>query len=251
LSLPSLPINVTVSAVIPTPIITTVGPTSFCANQDSVVLTAPAGFAIYVWSNGTTNRSITVRSVSGSYSVRVGNGTCASASSVPVVVTVNAVPGRPSINFAPGRRDSLIASIAATSYIWSIDGQVQTQTGRGIKITRNGTYTVIAVSGSGCRGIVSNGFAATSTKTVADITTQVYPNPFQNSLNLSMDNLKDDNVVVNIFDVVGKLVYTEVVAVTNGAVSKELSIGNLPAGSYQLQISTSAGVIQQKLMHNK
>jgi hypothetical protein len=56
---------------------------------------------------------------------------------------------------------------------------------------------------------------------------------------------------VNIFDVVGKLVYTEVVPVTNGAVNQELSVGFLPAGSYQLQISTSAGVIQQKLMHNK
>jgi hypothetical protein len=251
LSLPSAPTNVTLAPVIPTPVITAVGPTTFCANQDSIVLTAPAGFAVYVWSNGNTNRSITVRSLSGSYSVRVGNGTCVSVASAPVSVTVNAAPGRPSINFAPGRRDSLVSSVAATSYIWSIDGQVQTQTGRGIKITRNGTYTVIAVSGSGCRSIVSNGFAATPTKSVIDITTSVYPNPFQNSLTLTMDNLKDENVVVNIFDVVGKLVYTEVVPVNNGAVAKELNVGFLPAGSYQLQINTSAGVIQQKLMHNK
>ena len=251
LSVPSAVVNVTVIAAIPTPTITVTGPTTFCAGQDSVVLTAPAGFTGYVWSGGATTRSITVRNTSGNYTVRVLNGPCSSVPALSVSVTVNAAPARPTVAFVAGRQDSVFASVAATSYIWKINGVVQAQTRRGIRVTANGNYSAIAVSGSGCRSIESELFAVTPTKTLVDITTRVYPNPFQNSLNLSMDNLKDNSVVVNIFDVVGKLVYTEVVPVTNGAVNQELNLGFLSAGSYQLQINTSAGVIQQKLMHNK
>ena len=77
---------VTVYPTPQTPVITSSGPTSFCAGS-SVTLTAPAGFT-YQWSNGATTQSIVVSSA-GSYSVVVidANG-CHSSPSAPVLTTV-------------------------------------------------------------------------------------------------------------------------------------------------------------------
>ncbi|MBL0356253.1 MAG: T9SS type A sorting domain-containing protein [Chitinophagaceae bacterium] len=77
---------VTVNALPSTPAITAGGPTTFCA-PGSVVLTSSAA-ASYLWSNGATTQSITVRT-SGSYSVTVKNTAGCAARSAAVVVTVN------------------------------------------------------------------------------------------------------------------------------------------------------------------
>src|ERR1035437_9580313 len=74
--------------VIPT--ITAEGPTAFCAG-DSVTLTSSAGTS-YLWSYGATLPSINV-TTAGSYTVQVYNASgCKSASSIPTVVIVNALP---------------------------------------------------------------------------------------------------------------------------------------------------------------
>lgn len=67
----STPITVSVTAKPLPAIVTASGATNFCAG-DSVRLSAPAGFAQYLWSNGATTQNITVRS-SGRYTVRVAN----------------------------------------------------------------------------------------------------------------------------------------------------------------------------------
>jgi hypothetical protein len=77
----------TVSATPPTPVVTTSGPTTFCAGG-SVTLEAPAGFT-YLWSTGATSQSI-VASAAGNYSVTVTNAGGCSSSSAPTSVTVNA-----------------------------------------------------------------------------------------------------------------------------------------------------------------
>jgi sugar lactone lactonase YvrE len=70
--------------------ITASGPTSFCTGG-SVTLTAPAGNASYLWSNGATTQSITV-STSGSFSVTVTDANGCAGTSAPTAVTVNPIP---------------------------------------------------------------------------------------------------------------------------------------------------------------
>ncbi|HYC60548.1 MAG TPA: hypothetical protein VEK79_13365 [Thermoanaerobaculia bacterium] len=78
---------VTQSANPSTPQIAVSGPTTFCAGG-SVTLTAPDGFASYLWSNGATTRSINVTSTN-NYSVIVTNASGCSAQSAARSVTVN------------------------------------------------------------------------------------------------------------------------------------------------------------------
>ncbi|MFC4232297.1 beta strand repeat-containing protein, partial [Parasediminibacterium paludis] len=74
---------------LPTATITAGGPISFCAGG-SVTLNASPGIS-YLWSNS-ANTATTTISAAGSYTVTVTNGKGCSATSIPTVVTVYALP---------------------------------------------------------------------------------------------------------------------------------------------------------------
>ncbi|MCK9413375.1 MAG: gliding motility-associated C-terminal domain-containing protein [Prolixibacteraceae bacterium] len=80
-------VTVTVNPTPPIPVITPPGPVSFCAGGN-VILSAPAGYSSYLWSNGASSQNIIV-TTTGSYSVVVkdANG-CQSASSTPVATSI-------------------------------------------------------------------------------------------------------------------------------------------------------------------
>ncbi len=120
--------------------ISTSGPTTFCSGS-SVILTASTG-ATYLWSpGGQTTRSITVNAA-GSYSVTVTGAAGNSATSAPVVVTVNAAPAAPTITangpttFCSGGSVILTAS-TASNYRWSNGATTQA-----ISVASTGSYSV-------------------------------------------------------------------------------------------------------------
>ncbi|MEM7657438.1 MAG: CUB domain-containing protein, partial [Bacteroidota bacterium] len=83
----------------PTPVapsITANGPTNFC-DGDQVLLSAPAGFSAYLWSNGATSPDLMVQT-SGQFQVQVTNAQgCTSAFSQTITTTVLTLPPPPSI----------------------------------------------------------------------------------------------------------------------------------------------------------
>jgi len=117
-----------------------------------------------IWSNGQTTQSITV-SDSGTYSVSVNNGTCASATSVATTVTVNALPATPTIStsgattFCDGESVTLTSS-AATGNIWS-----NGQTTQSITVSNSGTYSVS----------VNNGTCGSATSAATTVTVNPLP----------------------------------------------------------------------------
>lgn len=149
-SLPSANVTVTVNLIPATPVITASGPLNFCAG-DSVTLSAPAGFATYLWSNGETTQSILVTS-SGVFTVTVGSiEGCTSLPSAPVTVVVSPYPATPVIvangptTFCNGGSVVLTASAGYISYLWS-----NGETTQSITVTISGTYSVIVTDASGC-----------------------------------------------------------------------------------------------------
>ncbi len=87
-SLPSTPVYVTVNAPV-APIITANGPLDFCLGG-VVVLSAPGGYQLYLWSSGETTQTISA-SVSGNYFVQVTdiNGCTSDASNIISVNVTN------------------------------------------------------------------------------------------------------------------------------------------------------------------
>ncbi len=98
-SLPSLPIVVTVNLKPLPPVIDLSGSRGIC-ELDSITLTSDSkGSGSYLWSNGKTTRSITVRDA-GNYSLTYTDTqtpACTSLSSQASVVTINPLPAKPTI----------------------------------------------------------------------------------------------------------------------------------------------------------
>ncbi|WPR73040.1 T9SS type B sorting domain-containing protein [Flavobacterium sp. NG2] len=167
--------NVTVNPTPATPIITTVSPTTFCTGG-SVVLTSSSSVG-NLWSTGETTQSITVTS-SGTYTVKVMNGSCASATSAGTVVTVNAIPATPTIlatgatTFCSGG-SVVLTSSSSVGNLWSTG-----ETTQSITVASSGTYTVKVIS-NGCTSATSAGTNVTVNPTPATpIITTVSPTTF-------------------------------------------------------------------------
>ena len=126
--------------------ITSGGATTFCQGG-SVSLSANSG-ASYLWSNGATTQTISATS-SGSYTVTVTNASGCSTTSLPVAVTVNALPNA---NILPGANVNVCAGSSvmlstgsAAAYSWSNGATTPT-----ISVNAAGTYTVTLTGSNGC-----------------------------------------------------------------------------------------------------
>jgi hypothetical protein len=152
LSVTSNLISVSVNSVPPTPTITTSGVTTFCSGGD-VTLTSSSS-TNNLWSNNSTSPSIIINN-SGSYSVTVTNSNGCSASSQPVIVTVNSIPNAPIISangsttFCSGSSITL-SSNSPTGNLWSNNNSNQT-----ISVNSSGSYSA-TVTQNGCVSPSSN-----------------------------------------------------------------------------------------------
>lgn len=130
----------------PVPTISTSGPTSICSGG-TVTLTSSTGTA-YLWSNGSTARSITV-SAGGNYTVRTSQSGGCSATSSPTSVTVGSAPvptitANGSTTFCQGS-SVVLSSSAGTAYLWSNGATTQS-----ITVSTSGNYTVRTSQSGGC-----------------------------------------------------------------------------------------------------
>jgi hypothetical protein len=132
----------------PVPVIS--GASSICQG-DSTTLSAQAGFASYLWSTGSTSRSIVVKTA-GTYSVTVtdSNGCRGSASRA---FTVN-TPPTPTISgtraFCAGGNTTLSGNAGYARYTWS-----NGDTTRSTTVSAAGTYILTVQDANGCVGSAS------------------------------------------------------------------------------------------------
>lgn len=148
-------VNVTVAPLPSTPTITAMGKLTFCS-PGSVELRSSAATGNRWYRNGVVISGATGQSyfatASGSYTVRVYNGSCWSAPSTAKTVTVKLPPVAsvsPSgpIALCPGGSALLTASSAGTggSYLWS-NGEVK----KSITVNQTGSYSVTLTGSNGC-----------------------------------------------------------------------------------------------------
>ena len=77
-----------------------------------------------------------------------------------------------------------------------------------------------------------------------------YPNPFNNELTIELENFGNRPTRIDVFDMLGKLVYTEAVDDPQNSYSTLLQFGELPPSTYNVRVSTSDFVINRKVVKN-
>ena len=115
------------------------------------MLSAPAGYSSYRWSNGATTREITVTR-SGNFTVTETNANACSGTSEDVEVNVHVRP-QPTITaggpttFCEGESVVLSAPAGHATYRWSNGA-----TTREITVTQSGNYSVTGADDNSCSG---------------------------------------------------------------------------------------------------
>ena len=162
------PFNGTLRKAPALPAISTQGnDVSVCEGNTIVLVPVPfTASNTYTWNpGGTVGSSFSYSTVgSQSFTVTVDSNGCSRTSTVPLLVNINPRPATPVATISSGSSSfcdgssAVLSSSPAFSYLWTPGGG----TAQNLTVTTSGTYSVVAVSDSGCQSSASNSIAITS-----------------------------------------------------------------------------------------
>jgi hypothetical protein len=125
-----------------------VSPVTICGN--SATITASAGFATYLWSNGQSGSTVSINTP-GSISVTGTDNNGCVVTSAPIQITTGSsvsIPVEPSIAaICDGEPATITAATGFNNYVWSNGA-----TGEEITVSSTGFYSVTADDANGCPG---------------------------------------------------------------------------------------------------
>jgi hypothetical protein len=229
------------------------GPLTFCEGS-TVVLTAPDGPFMYRWSTGATSRAIVVAN-SGSYSVTLSSELGCRAKSEEVTINVIPQPTRPNV----ARYGTTLVSTAAVTYQWSLNGTaIPGAINRTFAPHAIGEYTVTITQGGECSStslayVVHDrdlndmnelGVAVTGESE----SVKLYPNPVKDLLTLEASIEGSAPVKAELTDILGASVRSIDAGMQSGLYHSELSLRDLPAGTYLLHLHVGAKVTVRKII---
>ncbi len=77
---------------------------------------------------------------------------------------------------------------------------------------------------------------------------KVYPNPFNNELNILLENFKDNTVFIEIFDETGKLLIKEKINIYNPVMLHKIDLNHLKPSVYMLRIISEKHLFNNKII---
>jgi len=237
-----------------------------CAGS-TVTFDAGAGFAGYLWSNGSTEQSVTVGEA-GEYWVTVTNEFGCQDSDTSSL-TVNPYPGKASTPAGPAVVDLFLNTVSeytstgaenATSYVWSVEpAEAGTISGNVLTgsvawangFTGNATITVKAVNDCG-DGEISDAFMVQvyssqgiDENPIGKI--QVFPNPNKGTFTLKINTGVEKVLNVRIMNSAGEVVYGQDNVRVKGNYSQVISLPNATSGIFILKLDDGRDSWQGKL----
>lgn len=222
---------------------------SLACEGDSIVLTTVDSYSSYVWSDGSTEDSLWVRTA-GNYQVLVtGLNGCSSPLSEAFSVSFSPIPPQPEIIALSN--DSLRANFPADSFLWYVDGMLLSPMSQTIKASASGAYAVIALV-NGCPSPLSDTLIITVTgippRAFAGGEIQVYPNPNRGIFLIEGGILQVSSVQISLYNLQGQILQQFTVATPDGNLYETIET-RLPSGTYFVVLEAGRErLIQQVLI---
>jgi hypothetical protein len=231
------------------------GPDTALCNGETLTLDAGSGFVSYEWSTMETGQTLDV-SLPGDYSVTVTDAQGCTGIDL-INVTTGASPLADfSYQAVTGTTVEFTDDgIGATTVYWDFDGDgnIDETTAGGASVQYDfGTETVFGVT-----LIAENGCGTDTTSQnvlVQDVSVEelkreigfsVYPNPSFENFTLNIADTQVEITDIRLLDLQGRVVALES---NTGAANQELTTNKLPVGVYVLQVNTSKGIINHRLI---
>lgn len=223
-------------------------------NGETVLLTATGGDS-YLWNNGETTASISVKpNATTLYTVTIKKASCEAIDEVKVTVqessqqtNVNADAGD-DVSVCSGETVNLVGS-GGISYLWSTG-----ETTKSIKVapTRTTTYELKVDN-----GVTSNLDYVTVTvencQNIADDNIEfqnnlrVYPNPSSGVINVNISNIESE-VVLDLISMSGSIIYSDTMNTEQSNFSKQLDLSSFERGVYFVRVYNSNQNLVKKIV---
>ncbi|MBI2268751.1 MAG: S8 family serine peptidase [Bacteroidetes bacterium] len=182
--------------------------------------------------------------------VLTSNAACASpvtATSTGVTMTINAIPATPVISQA----GSVLTSSSATGNQWYLNGNsIPGATNQTHTVAQNGSYTVV-VTTNGCSSAPSSPviMSTVGIDSFSDIPLlNIYPNPTDGNFAIYVHATALSNYTIEIKNMLGQLVYCELLPDFSGIYSKQINIATSGSGIYQVRLKNTKNEIVKKVI---
>ncbi len=124
-----------------------------------------------------------------------------------------------------------------------------------VTYSQPGQYTVklTAINDNGQDAQVNSGYITINCITginenAALTNILLYPNPTSGTLNVSFELMKEENVSLQVYNILGQTVYAQNTGRQSGEVTKQIALTNATPGIYLLQITVGDKVIAQRFV---
>ncbi|MBO7652976.1 MAG: T9SS type A sorting domain-containing protein, partial [Bacteroidales bacterium] len=109
-------------------------------------------------------------------------------------------------------------------------------------------YRLVQVDYDGTRTVSEIVVANCIEPEVGEPDVQAYPNPFSSDLTVVLDNFGNRAATIEVYDMLGKLFYTNKVAAPQNSYETVLNLSNLPPAAYTVRVSTTDFVINRNVV---
>ena len=111
-------------------------------------------------------------------------------------------------------------------------------------------YRLVQVDYDGTRTVSEIVVANCIEPEVGEPDVQAYPNPFNDELTVVLDNFGNRAATIEVYDMLGKLIYTNKIAAPQNSYETILNLSNLPPAAYTVRVSTTDFVINKNVVKN-
>ncbi|HYV93633.1 MAG TPA: T9SS type A sorting domain-containing protein [Chitinophagales bacterium] len=242
------------------------GTVSICSGSSITLVANYDPNVTYQWRkgnknvNGATNQTYTVKQAS-NYSVRETDSNGCSATSAPTTIVVNQAPT--ATITAPdgldlcGHSSLPLQASNGTTYMWQ-KGQniIQGATNQTYYATSKGSYKVTVTNQYGCSKTSAGAKVVKTCREdepgteLSNTELMIYPNPSNGkfTLDIVLNNADNTEVTINVTDLLGQLVYEQIIPAGDGELHKEIQLDAVQAGIYFVKVRLNDDVYSRKLV---